>query len=133
MLSIMDYLNKSTKSVKFSATNIRPGQTIGIGVDHPTLVKLSVFEIDGKDTVLYCIPFKSSSIYATTDLKDLETTLLEVASMVILGSNRKGDRNKLTFKYLKAIQSNSDIICTDYDFVDRLERDELLSELKAKM
>jgi len=128
MLDIIKCIEKAmvVGNIKFQESNIRPNESIGFGPSHPTAVKVSVVEVDGKDVIVYTLPMVDATIYATDSLEEFKQTLLEKACLVVLGSNRSGFRNKLSFDYIRDRQNHDNVFSDDYGFVSYSERDELL-------
>jgi len=131
MLDIQECITEALKvgKIDFAESNIRPGESIGIGSKNPVQVRVTVVVVEGKDVIVYTLPQVSSMIYATDSLVKFSQTLLEKRSMVILGSNRKGSRNRLSMDTLRSLQNNSGVYSTEYGFVNYATRDELLTKL----
>jgi len=133
MLNIIEAIEKAmvVGNIKFAESNIRPGESFGIGTNNAVYTKVSVVDLNGTDVIVYTLPMVSSTIYATDSLEEFQATLLNEYNLVVLGSNRKGNRNKLSIEHLRELQNHSGICNTDYGFVGNTEATEILSQLAS--
>ena len=117
-------------NLKFSRSNVRPGESVGVGEEDPVVFKVSAIVIDGVEMFIWMFPNDECTIYGG-DIKDLIKSMTEHLIDPKVDRDWRGHRHMITHKWVKERQvSSGDVHFSDYGHLSYIERDKILDDIE---